>query len=75
MKITIENTDRIIDVNGIESRLWEGKTESGIPIHCLIIRIAVSSDADLSQFEKELKVCNPPSAASSAAFFSARLIV
>jgi hypothetical protein len=75
MIIVLKSTDRIIDINGIESRLWEGKTESGIPVHCLIVRIAVNKEADQSEFEKELLYCDPPSPASNAAFPAARLVV
>jgi hypothetical protein len=73
--IVLKNTDRIIDVNGIQSRLWEGKTESGIPVHCLIVRIAVNKEADQSEFEKELLYRDPPSPASDAAFPATRLVV
>ena len=30
MKITIENTDKIVTLNGVPARIWEGKTDSGI---------------------------------------------
>lgn len=68
MKIILQNTERIVDVNGIKSRLWEGVTEKGILIHCLIIRIAVNSESNHTEFEKELLSCSPPSAAGQAAF-------
>ena len=74
MKIILESTPQIIDVNGIKSRLWEGKTESGIDIHCLIIRIAVNTESNQTEFEKELESCSPPSAAGQAAF-PVRLVV
>jgi hypothetical protein len=59
MKITIESTTKIVQVNGVDARIWEGHTDSGIPVHCLVTRIAVAKDADASQFERELQ--RPPS--------------
>lgn len=41
MKITIENTSKIVSLNGIPARIWEGETENGIKVHCFISRIAV----------------------------------
>lgn len=74
MMIILEKTDKLIDVNGIQSRLWQGKTESGIPITCLIVRIAVNAEADQAEFEKELLETRPPSAEADKAF-PARLVV
>lgn len=60
MKITINNTTKIVEINGVSARVWEGHTESGIPVHCFITRIAVHKDEDVSQFEKELTERVPP---------------
>ena len=60
MKITIESTTKIVEVNGVLARVWEGKTDSGIDVHCFVTRIAVHKDDDAEQFEKELKECRPP---------------
>jgi hypothetical protein len=65
MKITIESTSEItslVTLSGeIPARVWEGKTDSGIPVYCLVTRIAVKADADCSQFERELKEQAAPS--------------
>jgi hypothetical protein len=55
MKITITSTTKIVHVNGVPARIWEGKTDSGIPVHCYVTRIAVPLGADHSQFERELQ--------------------
>jgi hypothetical protein len=60
MKIIIESTTKIVEINGVPARVWEGKTDSGIEVHCFITRIAVDKKADASQFEKELSECRPP---------------
>lgn len=60
MKLTIESTHQTVTVNGVPARVWVGKTESGIEVHCLITRVAVHKDADTSQFERELREHAPP---------------
>jgi len=68
MRIIIESTEKIVllkesirDGIGIQARIWEGKTESGIPVHCYVTRIAVREDRDCTQFEQELREHRPPS--------------
>jgi len=66
MKVTLESTSKIttLVVNGedVPARIWEGKTESGIPCHAFITRIAVKADADASEFERDLREQRAPSA-------------
>lgn len=81
MKITIESTTRIVDMvmrrDGIETviqgRVWEGETERGVKVQCIIQRIAAQKDQDLTQFAEELKEQRPPSAEVSA--FPLRMIL
>jgi hypothetical protein len=54
MKITIESTTKTVRLDGIEARIWEGATESGIPVFCFIALVGVSESADCKKFEKEL---------------------
>jgi hypothetical protein len=60
MKITIESTTKIVSVNGIDCRLWEGETSSGVKVEALIPRIAARKGQDLTQFEAELKEQREP---------------
>ncbi len=65
MKISLESTTKIVSLNNIDARVWEGETDSGIPVHCYIIRIAVKEGRpapDYEQFERELKEQRKPSA-------------
>lgn len=60
MKITVESTDKIIELRlptgaVVPARLWQGATDSGVEVHCFITRIAAHEKADLSQFERELQ--------------------
>ena len=64
MKITVESTDHIVNVQVqsgaiVPARIWQGQTESGIPVHCFITRIGVNRDQDTSQFERELQEMAP----------------
>ena len=68
MKITIENTSEIVHINDVPGRVWRGKTESGIEVHCIITRVAVLKTQDCSQFEKELQETPPPAVAVTGVF-------
>lgn len=62
MKITIESTTKIVELNGIPARVWEGETESGIKIHCFITRMAIDKDEPrVEEFQTELMECLTPS--------------
>jgi len=73
MKITIQNTTKLVEVNGVPARVWEGKTDSGIAVQCLVTRIAAPKTDNLAQFEAELKEQAPPSAEVAA--FPMRMII
>jgi len=60
MKVTIESTTKIVELNGVLARIWEGETESGIKVHAFITRIACEKK-DVNQFDEELISCKPPS--------------
>jgi hypothetical protein len=66
MKITIESTDRLVTISDganrceIPARVWEGTTESGIPVSVLVTRIAASIAHNQAEFEKQLQECRPP---------------
>jgi hypothetical protein len=57
VKITIENTDKIVDLNGVPARIWEGTTESGVPVTCFVTRIVprTHDEAVNAQFAAELR--------------------
>jgi hypothetical protein len=74
MTITLHSTSKIVELDGVPARIWEGTTSSGIPVHAFISRIAVDREADGSQFEAELKECRAPSPDISATYPS-RLVL
>ncbi len=62
--MTIESTSKIVEVNGVPCRMWEGESEHGIPCHCFITRVAVDKDEPKAEeFKIDLQEHKPPSAA------------
>jgi len=77
MKVTLESTTKIVElnVNGqtVPARVWEGRTAHGIRCHAYITRIAVHEDDDATEFDRELLEQRKPSAVIEAIPY--RLIV
>jgi len=62
MKVTINSTSKIVHLNGLPARVWEGETESGIKVHCYVTRIAIDVDETRTEeFETEFRECRVPS--------------
>ena len=61
MRITIESTTKVVVVNGVLARIWEGETKSGIPVHVYVTRVAVGEGENQEEFERELQTHRPPS--------------
>jgi hypothetical protein len=66
MRVTLHSTTKIVTINGVEPRIWEGHTDSGIACHAYISRIACEKHADAKEFEADLQEHDPPSAALDA---------
>jgi hypothetical protein len=73
MRMTIESTTRMVEADGVKCRVWEGRTDGGIPVVVLIPRIAVKNGNDMADFERELQECKAPSADTEA--FPLRMIL
>lgn len=75
MIVHLHNTTKIVAINGVPARVWEGHTERGVPVIAFItrIRIAVEREADLAEFEAELQEMTPPSADVQA--WPARMLI
>ena len=62
MKVTINSTSKIVHLNGLPARVWEGETESGIKVHCYVTRIAIDvHETRTDEFVNELRQCREPS--------------
>lgn len=75
MKIILENTSKIVEVNGVPGRIWEGKTGNGIAVSCVITRIAVEAGSDNEQFERELIETPAPAPMMGVSAFPARMVI
>ena len=79
MTITITSTSEVVTcktsalADGMLCRVWEGTTESGIRVQCLIPRIAALKADDLAQFEAQLAEQKPPSFTERA--FPLRMVI
>jgi len=73
MRITLESTTKVVELNGVPARIWEGATESGIPIHAYVTRVAVEEGLNQEEFEKQLQTHRAPSPAVQA--ISLRLVL
>ncbi len=74
MKLAIWNTSRVVTIDGVSARLWEGTTDKGVKVHCLITLIAADESADLSEFNRELSEQVEPSRESVLIFPFARVV-
>jgi hypothetical protein len=54
MKMTIEATDEITFIEGIECRTWRGTTEGGHPVDVFICRVSSSSEEALRELKAGL---------------------
>lgn len=59
--IILQPTTRMVEVNGVLTRVWEGSTSDSRHVFALIAQIGVHPDADQSEFEASLIECRPPS--------------
>ncbi len=66
MKVTLESTSKVVELNGVPARIWEGTTEGGVEVHAYVTRIAVREDVipeEMAIFERELLEQRAPSLA------------
>jgi hypothetical protein len=74
VKLELESTTKIVTLNGVPARVWQGKTASGIPVFAFITRLAVDRDEPCEEFEHELEEQHAAPRPEVAAFES-RLIL
>jgi len=69
MKVTLEPTTKLVELDGVKCRIWEGTTERGVPVHAYILRVAVPDGRpleDYEQFALDLVETRAPSSAVQA---------
>lgn len=64
MNMTINSTNKLVNINGVTARLWEGETNTGLKVSAFIARVAVDQDSDIKekqQLYEELQKSVPSS--------------
>lgn len=56
MKATMESTTKLLILNGLNIRVWEGVTENGVPFVALVNRVEAIEQAQQTMLIKELAV-------------------
>lgn len=68
MTLTLEQTDRIVMVNGVRARVWEGTTGRGVKVFALVTRIGIHDSDNSSELEAELMEMRPSALRGIEAF-------
>jgi hypothetical protein len=55
MKLTIEPTSTMTNINGVPARVWKGTSDKGVAVQCFIAFVQVHMVADNTEFERELR--------------------
>jgi len=54
VRIVIESTDEVMELDGVPVRAWNGVTQAGIHCRVFIHRIAVPEGVDAGEFDRRL---------------------
>ena len=68
MKITIERTSMVVMAYGVPMHVWEGTTESGVRVACLVDHFMFESEDRRPELDQEMRTTREPSVAVVAAF-------
>jgi hypothetical protein len=74
MEIQLRSTSVIREIDGIQMRMWQGVTRSGVPIMAMVARIAVKLEEDQTEFLAELSETCPPTV-SGDTFYDFRTLI
>jgi hypothetical protein len=76
VKLHLSPTDKFIEINSTRCRVWEGRSDGGVPCHAFVALVGVHRSEDSSAFERELcEVPAPRPADPEVRAFPARLIL
>lgn len=53
MRMTVDSTSKMITVNGIPARIWEGTTEKGSRVVAFVMRVTAMGEDD-GEFVRDL---------------------
>lgn len=56
MKLELEPTAAIVVIEGVQARVWEGRTDAGVEVHALVVSVAVpkASPEECERFKRQL---------------------
>ena len=54
LTVTISPTPKIVHVDGVSARVWEGHTTGGLAVDCFVTHVNVWPDQDMSEVEAAL---------------------
>jgi hypothetical protein len=60
MKLTIESTDILTEIDGVPVRVWEGRTAAGRPVRVFVHRIGSADPGAQAEMEAELAAMDEP---------------
>lgn len=83
MKVTLESTTRVVEIELeqgalVPGRIWEGVTDSGIRVVALITRIAAETgvgEHTQAEFRQELEECHEPRSRGALEAFPSRMVI
>ena len=71
MKVTLESTSKVVELDGVPARMWEETTERGVRCFAFITRIAPAQPdpppEQVAEFEADLRAVRPPTPHLAAA--------
>lgn len=53
MTLTIESTDRTLMIGNQPARVWRGRTESGLPMTCIVARVVPEAEGETIEMNPE----------------------
>jgi hypothetical protein len=60
MKVTLEMSDELVNVDGVICRIWNGYAENEVPVRFYVHRVAVPIKLPQKLFQEELIKVDPP---------------
>ena len=60
MRIAIESTPSVTEIDGVQCRIWHGVTASGTRCTVLVQRLVVAEGEDQDRCRHELRELEPP---------------
>jgi len=60
VRLSISTTDKIVSLDGVQCREWDGVTDTGVRCTVYVHRVAAKEEADQGVFEDDLCPMDPP---------------